>query len=158
MIENEVLGVLDLRKTFPILLLRLVRCCNRCCWQCLVLQCNWWVLCLFLWWCSSVCCVERFSLANFGEVFYRFAMRGRQRVSSREHILGHDKDENLGTFVFVILFMYIKIFLKKSCLQPQCRPQRQGFSAISRGPHLFAISCNRNCDRSLKSYCIYLFY
>ncbi|KAL9304457.1 hypothetical protein ACSQ67_021720 [Phaseolus vulgaris] len=38
-----------------------------------------------------------YSLANFGEVIYRFAMRGRQRVASKDHILGQDKDENLAS-------------------------------------------------------------
>ncbi|RDX93085.1 putative plastidic glucose transporter 3, partial [Mucuna pruriens] len=41
-------------------------------------------------------CVGRYYLASFGEVFFRLAMRGRQRVASKDHVLGHDKDENSG--------------------------------------------------------------
>jgi len=52
--------------------------------------------------------VSEGTLANFGEVIDRFAMRGRQRVASKDHILGQDKDENLGTFFF---FLHVYAFL-----------------------------------------------
>lgn len=54
---------------------------------------------------------ERHSLSKFGEVIYRFAMRGRyvdpyKRVTSREHISAYDnKEENTGTFHLIFVFV-----------------------------------------------------